>query len=135
MTERRNLLKTIDIKVLMKAAQYYFLEHTDKSQLNNVINSLPNASIGSILLSCQFNKEVCTADDFEVFRLSELYKCFKFNAGRFYNGSSSPYRRTFEAGKEYGLQLKLYSGIQDQCNSPWNTNNGNYHSLLYNITF
>lgn len=135
MAERDNLLKTIDIKVLMKAAQYHFLEHTEKSQLNDVINSSPHASIESILLSCQFNKEVCTANDFEVFRISELYKCFKFNSGRFYNGSSAPIRRTYETGKDYGLQLKLFSGIQDQCNSPWNTNNGNFPQFLHDINF
>ena len=130
MTEKNILLKTIDIKVLMKAAQYNFLKYTNKTTLSEVINS-SGASIESILLSCQFNREVCTADDFEAYQLNELYKCFKFNSGRFYNGSRSPIKRNFRNGKEYGLQFKIYTNSQDKCNSPWNTNNGNISIFKY----
>jgi len=117
------LLQQLEIDELMTAVQNSFLDNHDKQDLARVIND-KRTSIDDILISCEFNREPCYAYDFEFFQISELYKCFKFNGGRFFNGSESTIKMTKKHGKLYGLRLKVFSGIQQTCNSPWKVNQG-----------
>ncbi len=118
-----DLLQKLEINELITAAQKSFLENHDKRDLERVIND-KKVSIADILISCQFNRMPCFAQDFEFFQIDELYKCYKFNSGRFFNGTKTNIKSTKKHGKLYGLRLKVFSGIKENCNSPWKVNQG-----------
>ncbi|RNA06508.1 amiloride-sensitive sodium channel subunit gamma-like, partial [Brachionus plicatilis] len=69
-------------------------------------------NIDEMLVNCQFNRFVCTKDDFEYFMLPEFGNCYKFNSGKIL--SKEKILDTKTPGKKNGLRLELYTGILDK---------------------
>jgi hypothetical protein len=71
-------------------------------------------SIDEMLVNCRFNNMPCTKNDFESYYSFGAGNCYKFNSGKFFNGSSySPLKRASTPGRRNALTLELYSGQPD----------------------
>ncbi|CAF0735692.1 unnamed protein product [Brachionus calyciflorus] len=74
-----------------------------------------NFNLESMMISCSFNGQTCTKDDFDNYRTFEYGNCFTFNVKNQKNGNSTV-RQTSQTGAGSGLTLELftgYPGIQD----------------------
>lgn len=65
-------------------------------------------SIDTMLISCLYNGQTCTADDFISFLSSTYGRCFTFNA-KTKHSNGSDIRRTSDNGGSGKLQLRLYA--------------------------
>ena len=71
-------------------------------------------TIDEMLVNCRFNNIPCTQNDFESYYSLSGGNCYKFNSGKFFNGSSySPLKRVSTPGRRNALTLELYSGQPD----------------------
>ena len=71
-------------------------------------------TIDGMLVNCRFNNMPCTQNDFESYYSFGSGNCYKFNSGKYLNGSSySPLKRTSTPGRRNALTLELYSGQPD----------------------
>jgi hypothetical protein len=69
-----------------------------------------NFIIDQMLLSCRYQNDNCSIDDF-TYQYDFYYGlCNRFNMGRGLKGNSSPILTTSQVGWKYGLQLELYAG-------------------------
>jgi hypothetical protein len=68
-------------------------------------------SLDIMLISCLYNNETCTADDFISFLSSMHGRCFTFNA-KTKTANGSHVRRTSDNGGTGKLQLRLYAQSQ-----------------------
>ena len=76
--------------------------------------TLYSHTIDEMLVNCRFNNIPCTQDDFEAYYSMGAGNCYKFNSGKYLNGSSySPLKRVSTPGRRNALTLELYSGKPD----------------------
>lgn len=83
-------------------------------------------SIVNKIISCQYNSETCSENDFEFYKISDFTKCYKFNSGVLFNGETVNIRKARRYGKTYGLQLELFVGLPQNCKYPLNRAEGNF---------
>ena len=76
--------------------------------------TLYSHTIDEMLVNCRFNNIPCTQNDFEAYYSMGAGNCYKFNSGKYLNGSSySPLKRVSTPGRRNALTLELYSGKPD----------------------
>lgn len=63
-----------------------------------------------MMLSCMYNLDDCTADDFEWYFDTFYGNCYRFNSGFSSNRTASPDKLCTKAGKINGLQVELFVG-------------------------
>ena len=68
-------------------------------------------SLDTMLISCSYNGQTCTANDFNSFLSSMHGRCYTFNA-KTKNGVGSDVRHTNDNGGTGSLQLRLYAQSQ-----------------------
>ena len=66
-----------------------------------------------MLLSCRFNWEPCTVDDFTFFSNPAYGNCFTFNLKSQSNSSTTDYKKVSVPGPDYGLSINLFLGKPD----------------------
>lgn len=66
--------------------------------------------IGQMLISCRFQNEPCSRDDFLPVYDFVYGQCFRFNQGINSTGGRTSIRSSGHAGSKHGLQLELYTG-------------------------
>ena len=95
-----------------------FLTEHNKTTLEKIFNS--KDSLEKYLINCEFGDEKCSYNDFQMFNLDELMKCFKFNSGKYFNGSDYERKnlKVSSINKKNGLHIELSIGIPDTCKSP-----------------
>jgi hypothetical protein len=77
--------------------------------LTNEARKALGYQIEDMLVSCYFNYEICTADDFTYSYSSSYGNCYTFNGGGFYtNGTEKKIKNVSLAGADYGLTLELF---------------------------
>lgn len=81
----------------------------DKS-LNETQLKIKGFSIDKMIVSCYFNKAVCTQYDFNWRHTNQFGNCYTFN-DLILNGTNVDSKSTSKAGPEYGLNLELFIGI------------------------
>ena len=101
------LIQGFDLKNLMHEARNMFLKSYNKTELDRIFSSKPE-SIKDYLISCEFGEASCDENDFEFFKLNEFHKCFKFNSGKLFNGSSVPTKKSSRFGKFIMLNFMQY---------------------------
>lgn len=74
--------------------EYYFYSH----------------NIDEMLINCHFNNERCSREDFEFFYSMGSGSCYKFNSGKFNNGTTYELKKSTSPGRRNGLNLELYTG-------------------------
>ena len=117
------LKKTLNIKELINAATTSFLKTSNKSELRKLFNE-SEASIESLLISCEFNKLDCNFNEFIMYQMNEFVKCFKFNSGQYFNKSAAELKVQKRFEKNYGLKLKMFNSVSNICNSPFSLYQG-----------
>lgn len=100
------------------------------SNLTDDIRRSFGYELNETLLSCSYNIEECTADDFEWYFDLIYGNCYKFNTGKYRNGSKAPIRKSSKAGSINGLTLELF--LHEPTNPfSLSTENG-AHVLVHN---
>lgn len=66
-----------------------------------VLNSTRDWALKEYLLSCRFDDQDCTYNDFQSFSVSEYVTCYKFNSGKFANESHHPPKELKRASLRY----------------------------------
>jgi hypothetical protein len=78
-------------------------------------------TLDEMLINCRFNNLICTSNDFEYFYSNSKGNCYKFNSGKYANGSNYTIRQTSSPGRLNALSLELYvpplSAYYDQVES------------------
>ena len=64
--------------------------------------------LNETLLSCSYNIGPCSVDDFEWYYDIMYGNCYKFNSGKYRNGSTAPIRKSSKAGSINGLSIELF---------------------------
>jgi hypothetical protein len=121
--ELEQRISGLSVKDLFNGARDSFLKNHSQEDLARVFSS-NKTSIKANMISCQYSSEFCYENDFEFFQLNEYTKCYRFNAGKYYNGSSADIKQARRYGKNYGLQLELYVGLPAKCRSPFSKTAG-----------
>lgn len=90
-----------------------------------------NYSLAEILISCTYDNENCTSDDFE----QKDEKTFKFNSGKNRTNQQIDFKISAIPGKENGLQLELFAGLPDDeiTYGVYNRYDG-FHVVVHNNT-
>ena len=89
-------LRKNNTKTSFFQAKEVFLRKYDDNDLTAVLNK-NSTFINEMLLSCKLNEKPCDPEKFEFFQLGEFNKCFKYNSGKYTNGT--PY---------FNILLKTY---------------------------
>jgi hypothetical protein len=105
--------KNVTLKEIMDSMNW-----SDETVFNGIIDTFNNnnsqflknylaneSSIEDSLISCKFNSKACDSNDFEFYRLNEYQKCYKFNAGKYFNGTNKP----IEITERYGIVSEFFS--------------------------
>jgi hypothetical protein len=93
------------------AVNKYFRAQLLKRSLNQEFNmTLLSFDINQMLISCRFNGQSCTKDDFMEYFDFYYGLCYRFNQGRALNGTQLNISTQGLAGQRNGLQLELYVG-------------------------
>ena len=71
-------------------------------------------SLGDSLISCQFNYQQCSPDDFTWSFDSYYGNCFSFNSGLNATGQPVPLKHSNLAGFSYGLQIDFYVNFYEE---------------------
>ena len=116
-------LKRNSTKTSFFSAKEIFLRKYNDTDLIRIL-SRNKTSINTMLIECEFNGKKCGEQDFEFFTMGEFQKCYKFNSGKFFNGTTSYVRKTNKFGQKSGLRLELFIGNQKDCQSPLSTTSG-----------
>jgi hypothetical protein len=106
-TDRNNVLFTSNglFMKLMGTVQTTFTDK-EKQKLSHPIDH--------ILLSCLFDYEMCTANDFH-WEWDYLYgNCYHFNSGYNLTGQGIDLRKSFLSGSGFGLQMELYVNFYEE---------------------
>jgi hypothetical protein len=114
----------LNIRKAYDAIKNTFLTEHNKTTLEKIFNS--KESLEKYLINCEFGDDKCTYNDFQMFNLDELMKCFKFNAGKHFNGSEYEKKnlKVNSINKKNGLHIELSIGIPDTCKSPISSTEG-----------
>jgi len=89
------------------------------------------------LIRCTLAGKKCDENDFEYFSVGEFQKCYRFNSGTYFNGSTRLIDKVGKFGEANGLELEIYIGNRDQCKSPLSTSSGlsvYVHNSTYTLT-
>jgi hypothetical protein len=86
----------------------YFAAGGFLSNQTDSYKKLMGQSLDDILLSCQFNFQPCTANDFSWSYDTFYGNCYTFNSGFISNGSKVDLRKQYVSGYPHGLQLDFY---------------------------
>ena len=85
--------------------------------INNESIPVPTGlNITDMLISCSIALTDCTWQDFEPHYDIRYGNCFKFNSGKYYNGSSAPIKTVSSEGNSLGLILELFVGKDSEEN-------------------
>lgn len=128
-------LRKNNTKTSFFSAKEIFLRKYDENELIKILNK--NKTAIKMLLSCKFGDANCSEDDFEFFQMGEFSKCYKFNSGLNFNGTSVDLKKTTKFGKNYGFRMELYVGSQNECKSPLSSTSGlviYVHNHTYTLT-
>lgn len=97
----------------------------------NLKTQKTNYTLDQILISCSFDDEPCSSDDFEI----TDDKSYKFNSG--INRTKQPieFKTSSIPGKESGLQIEVFIGLpdDDQPYGDYNRYDG-LHVVVHNNT-
>ena len=99
--------------------------------------SINQTDIKDRILSCEFNGEQCDYTEFETYNLNDYQKCYRFNSGKFSNGTTNPIKTTERYGISYGLHLELFLGKSADCPNPFSKTSGlilYIHNSSYMVT-
>jgi hypothetical protein len=98
----------------MTAIDYWNKYFGLQMNFNESIYAYYSHTIDEMLVNCRFNNMPCTQNDFESYYSMGAGNCYKFNSGKYLNGSSySPLKRTSTPGRRNAFTLELYSGQPD----------------------
>lgn len=120
-------LRKNQTKTSFYSAQEIFLRLYNDSELEKNLNKI-NSSIKSMMLSCRYgdfggDKSDCDETDFKVVPIGEFRKCYQFNSGN-ESDNQQIKKITGQQGRTGGLQLELYIGDEEDCQSPLTTTAG-----------
>jgi hypothetical protein len=133
----REQLANDNLNSIFKVQQEAFFKYYSKRDLDRILYNNQRVSIKNSIISCQYSSEFCNENDFEYITIGQFKKCYRFNAGRLFNGSQAPIRKARRYGKNYGLQLELFIGFPSICKSPLSSTIGlkvYVHNKSYLIT-
>lgn len=84
---------------------------------NNTLNETYKQSLRyqlqNILISCYYNHQVCSMEDFKYFYDKLIGNCYTFNSGVASNGTKTDIKQSPQAGFEYGLTIEIFVGNPD----------------------
>ena len=99
---------------IMAAIDYWNRYYAVSNNITDSTFDLFIHTIDEMLVNCRFNNMPCTQNDFESYFTFTSGNCFKFNSGKYLNGSNySPLKRASTPGRRNGFTLELYSGQPD----------------------
>lgn len=70
------------------------------------INSI-GFNLSNMMVSCKFQEQLCTENDFTQYHNYYYGNCYRFNGGK-----NEPIKKSTIPGWRYGLQLELYTGLR-----------------------
>lgn len=79
-----------------------------KPNLTDEFRKTLGFDLNETLLSCTYNMAFCSAADFEWYYDLIYGNCYKFNTGKFRNGSKAEVRKSSKAGSINGLTVELF---------------------------
>ena len=79
----------------------------------NVIVNPFSLDIKDMLISCMISLKKCSWQDFEPVFDNRYGNCYKFNSGKYYNGSTATIQTVSSEGNLLGLQLELFVGLDN----------------------
>ena len=89
-------------------------------------------SFEKLLISCYFGLNPCDATDFTYYYDMLHGNCFRFNSGKFINGSATELKKITKTGKYNGLMLELFVGDDNDSRSLAMTSGA--HIFIHNDT-
>jgi hypothetical protein len=93
------------------AVNDYFRFNLIKKYLNDTFQLVfKDFLITQLLLSCRFQRNKCTWEDFFYHYDFNYGLCYRFNMGKDIYGNSTDIRTSGKVGWQNGLQLELYAG-------------------------
>lgn len=105
------VIKMWYISEVMLFMQYISKSIQYKPQISDTQRRLMGFQLDQMLLSCYFNNQPCSRDDFEHVYTFSYGNCYKFNSGKNLNGrQSTPIKHISNPGKKHGLKLEIFVG-------------------------
>jgi hypothetical protein len=93
-----------------------FLGRINSASFSDVERQKLSHSLSDILISCNFNGQLCTPSDF-IWKWDPVFgNCYSFNSGFNSSGSRVDFKESFLPGTLFGLQLAVYVGYNDKLN-------------------
>lgn len=105
----RTYLNFINTKYLGQLNSQASLNDEQKKKLGNDFNQT--------IVTCLFQSEMCTEQDFTWFFSTSYGNCFSFNSGLKRNGEKDEIKKITKPGREDGLVMLVHVGISDDVNS------------------
>ena len=99
---------------IMTALDYWNKYYAVANNFSESTYALYSHTIDEMLVNCRFNNMPCSENDFEAYYSMGAGNCYKFNSGKYLNGSNySPLKRISTPGRRNAFTLELYSGQPD----------------------
>ena len=92
------------------AARLILLEIAKSQKIDEQTKKLFGYSFDKFFISCFYGSLECNKDDFVSIYDTYHGNCFRFNSGKYENGTSAKLKTTSKVGKYDGLALELFVG-------------------------
>ncbi len=98
----KNFKLKADAYIRNRSNYFEYLASQNKLDIRSIGFNLSN-----MMISCKFQEQLCTEDDFTQYHNYYYGNCYRFNSGK-----NAPIKKSTTPGWRYGLQIELYTSLR-----------------------